>query len=49
MLTSRSKLKDGKYLSKAMGMRDTKELTMEGLTILKNYEFIYFIKIKLCL
>ena len=25
-----SKIKDGKYLSKAMGMRDCKEMNMEG-------------------
>lgn len=40
MITSISKLKDGKYLSKAMGMRDTKELSMEGY-------FFFFLKKKL--
>ena len=30
MLTSRTKIKDGKYLSKQMGMRETKEMNFEG-------------------
>ena len=30
MVAVPSKIKDGKYLSKAMGMRDCKEMNMEG-------------------
>lgn len=29
-VTTLSKIKSGKYLSKAMGMRDTKEINIEG-------------------
>ena len=30
VLSNESKIKDGKFLSKAMGMRDTKEMNIEG-------------------
>lgn len=30
VLSSITRLKDGKFLSKAMGMRDTKEMNFEG-------------------
>ena len=31
MLLNRSVIKTGKYLSKVMGMRETKEINMEGI------------------
>ncbi len=30
ILRTQSKIKEGKFLSKAMGMRDTKEINIEG-------------------